>query len=281
MKSVNSLSGGETSSYMAVKYPTDYNIFALVRTNNKKLLFPDAKIRQIVSDKINDEFIGTLEDDMIIYTIMDLEQIIGRKIEWVTGKTFDEIIVKKAGFLPNERTRYCTIEMKIKPIAQWCYNNIELPIKMNIGFRSNEGLRAKAMIKREVEGFEPFKFNIGKTSNGRNKWKTLPYRKCEYPLMKDGIYKDNIQEYWKQNSRVRFANFNNCVGCFHQNPILLHHRSTENAVKYEWFASQERQKNYKNTFINGITYDTIRDKKLQFELFDYDFSDCDSGYCGL
>jgi len=54
MKSVNSLSGGETSSYMAVKYPTDYNIFALVRTNNKKLLFPDAKIRQIVSDKIND-----------------------------------------------------------------------------------------------------------------------------------------------------------------------------------------------------------------------------------
>ena len=42
-------------------------------------MFPDEKIRQIVSDKIGAEFIGTLEDDMIIYTILDLEQYIGQK----------------------------------------------------------------------------------------------------------------------------------------------------------------------------------------------------------
>ena len=34
-------------------------------------MFPDAKIRQEVSDKIGAEFIGTLEDDTIIYTILD------------------------------------------------------------------------------------------------------------------------------------------------------------------------------------------------------------------
>jgi hypothetical protein len=66
MKTVNSLSGGKTSSYIAVNYPADYNVFALVRTSDTNCLFPDAKIRQIVSDKIGTEFIGTLEEDAII-----------------------------------------------------------------------------------------------------------------------------------------------------------------------------------------------------------------------
>lgn len=73
MKTVNSLSGGKTSSYIAVNYPADYNIFALVRTDDKKCMFPDAKVRQIVSDRIGKEFIGTLEMDEIIYTMLDLE----------------------------------------------------------------------------------------------------------------------------------------------------------------------------------------------------------------
>lgn len=73
MKTVNSLSGGKTSSYIAANYPADYNVFSLVRTDDVKVLFPDAKVRQIVSDRIGREFIGTLEEDTIIYTMLDLE----------------------------------------------------------------------------------------------------------------------------------------------------------------------------------------------------------------
>ena len=65
MKLVNCLSGGKTSSYIAANYKSDHNVFALVRTNDVKCIFPDKKIRQIVSDKLGLEFIGTLEDDMI------------------------------------------------------------------------------------------------------------------------------------------------------------------------------------------------------------------------
>lgn len=72
MKTVNSLSGGKTSSYLAVHYPADYNVFSLVRTDDKRVLFPDEKVRQIVSDKIGKEFIGTLEEDTIVYTMLDL-----------------------------------------------------------------------------------------------------------------------------------------------------------------------------------------------------------------
>lgn len=120
MKTVNSLSGGKTSSYIAVNYPADYNIFALVRTNDKKCLFPDANIRQIVSDKIGTEFIGTLEEDMIIYTMLDLEQYIGREIIWLSERTFEDVIKKHSNYLPNIMSRFCTTDMKVFPIAQWC-----------------------------------------------------------------------------------------------------------------------------------------------------------------
>ena len=69
MKTVNSISGGKTSAYIAANYPADYNVFSLVRTDDKSCIYPDAKVRQIVSDKIGQEFIGTLEDDIIIETI--------------------------------------------------------------------------------------------------------------------------------------------------------------------------------------------------------------------
>ena len=46
MKTVNSLSGGKTSSYIAANYPADYNVFSLVRTDDKNCMFPDTKIRQ-------------------------------------------------------------------------------------------------------------------------------------------------------------------------------------------------------------------------------------------
>ena len=148
MKTVNSLSGGKTSSYIAANYPVDYNIFALVRTNDKNCIFPDAKIRQIVSDKIGTEFIGTLEMDEIIYTMLDLEQFIGQKIDWISPKTFEQVISDAGDYLPNIMTRFCTSKMKVEPIAQWLYENHLTPCEMRIGFRANEQRRAKRMIDR-------------------------------------------------------------------------------------------------------------------------------------
>jgi hypothetical protein len=114
MKTINSLSGGKTSSYIAANYPADYELFSLVRTSDPDCLFPDAKIRQEVSDRIGQEFIGTLEQDDIIYTMLDLEQFIGRKITWITGRTFDDVLQRgKNGKvqLPNAMRRFCTVEM--------------------------------------------------------------------------------------------------------------------------------------------------------------------------
>ena len=154
MKTVNSISGGKTSSYLSKHYPADINIFSLVRIDDKDNLWmkgKDEKTRQIVSDKLGKEFIGTAEMDEIIYTILDLEQFIGSEITWVTGNSFEEIIKKNYGYLPNKMTRYCTVEMKLKPIFNWLQENTELPVEMRIGFRPNEISRAETVLKRADE----------------------------------------------------------------------------------------------------------------------------------
>jgi hypothetical protein len=285
IKTINSLSGGKTSSYVAANHPADYDIFSLVRIEDNKSKFPDKKIRKEVEDRIKAPFIATAEDDMIIYTMLDLEQYIGREITWVTGNTFDQVIINKKSkgntFLPSYMRRFCTTEMKTKPIASWIYNNLKSTPIMNFGFRSNEHSRAKRMIERQNEnGNIEVKISIGKSKNGRNKWKTINYCKPNFPLIEDGVYKDQIEKYWK-DKKVRFAWMNNCVGCFHKEPALLKKMWEKHPNKLEWFASKERESINNATWSDLFTYDQIKKWNTQFQLFDDDFNECDSGYCGI
>ena len=283
MITVNSLSGGKTSSFIAANYPANFNVFALVRTNDKNCLFPDSKIRQLISDKINAEFIGTLEQNEIIYTILDLEQYLGTQINWVTGKTFDEIINRNGKkYLPNVTQRFCTTELKLLPIFKWWLNNFNDPVEMRIGFRANEMKRAKNMLeKTDQNGYLLFKDIIGQHKNGKNKWQNIPWQKPKFPLIENRIFKDQIENFWNDKP-VRFAYLNNCVGCFHRNEILLKYMSEKEPQKFQWFIDQEINNGYnKRTFKNGITYEKIKSWKTQLKLFENDFNDCDSGYCGL
>jgi hypothetical protein len=281
MKTVNSLSGGKTSSYIAANYSADYNVFSLVRTSDKKCMFPDAKIRQQVSDRLGTEFIGTLEEDTIIYTMLDLEQYIGSKIDWVTGKTFDDAIVKtKKGtkFLPNKMARYCTTELKTMPILYWMYDEIKEPVIMRFGYRANETRRAIKMIdKTDEEGYTKVKATFTTLKDGRNSWGEYRYCKPEFPLIDDNIYKDTIEEFWK-DKYVRFAYMNNCVGCWWRSPLLLKKMHNKHPEKMQWFADQETSK---SKWRSDVKYSEILKWKTQTELFDDDFNECDSGYCGL
>ena len=281
MKTVNSLSGGKTSSYIAANYPADYNVFSLVRTDDKNCMFPDAKIRQEVSDRIGKEFIGTLEEDAIIYTMLDLEQFIGSKIDWVSGKTFDNVIIKtKKGtkYLPNKMARYCTTELKTMPILYWMYEKVKEPVFMRFGYRANETKRAlKMMSKTDDEGFTKVKATFTTLKDGRKSWGEYKYCKPQFPLIADNIYKDTIEEFWRDKD-VRFAYMNNCVGCWWRSPLLLKKMSDKHPVKMKWFADQETSK---SKWRSDIMYKDIMKWKTQMELFDDDFNECDSGYCGL
>ena len=282
MKTLNSLSCGKTSSYIAAHYPADYDVFSLVRIEDANCKFPDEKIRKEVEDRIQAPFIGTAEDNTIIYTMLDLEQYIGRPITWVTGKTFDEITTRKEKvYLPNKVQRFCTVEMKIEPMFYWWAENIGEPVETRIGFRANEMRRAKNMLERcNEDGLTEFKATFEKHPSGRNKWENVPYQKPAFPLIEAGLFKDTIEEYWKDKP-VRFAWMNNCVGCFHKNPMLLKKMWEKHPDKLEWFAKRERESVNGATWRSDITYDEVKAWNSQFELFDEDFNECDSVYCGL
>ena len=49
--------------------------------------------------------------------------------------------------------------------------------------------------------------------------------------------------------------------------------------KMEWFANQEE--NNKGRFKSEVSYREIINYNSQIMLFDDDFNECDSGYCGL
>ena len=281
LKTVNSISGGKTSAYISKHYPADHNVFSLVRTSDPKCIFPDSKVRQIVSDKLGVEFIGTLEMDDIIYTILDLEQYIGSEIKWVTGLTFDEVVKTKGGWLPNKLHRYCTTNMKLIPIFEWWYKEINEPVNMRIGFRANEQSRAKRMNEKlNSNGLLEIKATVEKHPSGKNKWQTFEWQRPEFPLIKDGIFKDHIENFWKDKT-VRFALMNNCVGCFHRNEILLNKMYQLHPNKIQWFADQENGRDKRDTWRTGITYQKIINHRIQTEIEFDDFSDCDSGFCGL
>ena len=271
---------------MMAKYPASINIFALVRIEDRDNLWmkgKDEKTRQLISDRIGEEFIGTAEMDDIIYTILDLEQYTGQGVNWVTGKTFEQIILDKGGYLPNKMARYCTSEMKIKPIFDFLQNTAELPVRMRIGYRFGESNETNRMIKlkerADENGLESYRTIVGRSKKGnQNKWGYVPYRITEFPLIEDKVPKDVIYNYWNDKP-VRFAYRNNCVGCVNRNPLFLSHMANKDPDTFNWFIKQEELTG--NNFDSKVLYKDVLNFGLQNKLFDDDFNDCDSGYCGL
>jgi hypothetical protein len=281
MITVNSVSGGKTSAYIAKHYPADINIFSLVRIEDKECLWmngKDEKTRQLISDRIGKEFIGTAEMDDIIYTILDLEQFIGKGIKIISGKTFEQIIKDNSNYLPNKMVRYCTTEMKFMPIFNYLRDLGVLPVEMRIGYRPNEIDRAERMSLKAINGYEQVNAVIGK-SKVNNKWGMVDYRIVKFPLIEDNITKDVIYNYW-ENKKVRFAYRNNCVMCVNRNPLMISHMTTKDIRKIEWAKKIEEKTS--NRFLSDASMSQILKYSIQGNLFnDEDFSDCDSGYCGL
>lgn len=293
MITVNSVSGGKTSAYLMAKFPADYNIFQLVRTEDEKCLWmegKDEKTRQIISDRIGMEFWGTMEEDEIIYTILDLEQYLGKEIIINTSyKTFEKMIEEHgARCLPSVMRRYCTEELKLQVAFDWWYENINQIVEMRIGYRCDpkEIARAKRMdAKCNNDGLLPFKHIIGtkETKKGlQNVWEETFWQKPIYPLIEiEPTYNDQISKFWKDKP-VRFAEFNNCVGCFHRDKILLKYMWEKHPNKMQVFADFEKNRKYKNdTFKmdDKITYERIKNWDFTGKLEFSDFTECDNGFC--
>lgn len=269
MKKIHSLSGGKTSSYMVVHYPADYNIFSLVRIEDVNCKPKDVSIVKYVSDKIGMDFIATAESDFTLYAMRDLEQLIGKEIIWVTGNTFENVNKKATGGkgLPNQMWRFCTTEMKLRPIWDWWYKNIREKIKMGIGFRYDEMERADRFSTT-------FKGIVGKRGT-RNKWEEIEWREGWFPLIEDKIIHPTVIK-WAEQSGIAFPIDSNCVGCFWKQVQQLRKNWDNEPKKMQWFAEQEGEnKRWKKE----MNYNQIKNIGLQTDFFFGTGSGCQAGYC--
>ncbi len=280
MKTVTSVSGGRTSAYLAANYPSDDLVFSLVRIEDESCRFKDEKVRQLVEDRIEAPFIATAEDDTIIYTMLDLEQYLGQQVTWVTGITFEEAIKLKGGWLPNKMNRYCTTELKMVPIFNWWKIRFSMdPVIMQIGYRAHEVSRANDMLSAcNADGLSEFEGTVAQMIKSRRfKWATIPWRKPSFPLIEEGIYKQDIARFWK-GKPVRFADYNNCHFCFNRNAYFLRYMYEQDPRKIRWAASQEGGEN--GYWKADVKYSDIIKMAKQGILFS-DFEGCDDGYCEI
>lgn len=258
MITVNSISGGKTSSFLAANYPADYNVFSLVCLNDVACRPKDPSLIQYVNAKLEKytpqygEFIATAEDDQTLVVMRDLEQYLGREITWVRGDNYDDVIDGGTqAFLPSWARRYCTEKTKLLPIFLWWFFNIGEAVNMRIGFRADEFMR----MERFFNNSNPTEFTIPVScalkGKKRMQHETFKWRYCSMPLVKDGIDNLDVKNYWRGKTvggslfdpvrDIVFPEISNCVFCFHKLKHILAHEWQINPEKMQWAANQEKK----------------------------------------
>jgi hypothetical protein len=278
MNTINSLSGGKTSSYLAVHWPADYEIFSLVCVDDAKCGHWDKSIMKYANDKLSNyqstfgEFIGTSENPIILKTMMDLEQKLGKEIIWVRGDSFDKAIQRKKA-LPNQQNRWCTTELKMKPIFEWCYTHLEFPIKMRVGFRMDE----KERIERFTTSFKT-SLQANKVKFWRHKWVVIEWRQGDFVLINTSHEK--IQKFWQEDkSGIIFPKDSNCQHCFWKNEQQILRNSIACSPQINW--ANNIEKKYKRRFRFDNSIEQILKMPMQLDFFESDgiSSSCQMGEC--
>lgn len=285
MKTVNSVSGGKTSAFMAKHYPADLNIFSLVCIDDVRCKPKDKKIIQYVNDKLeksgaikHGEFIATAEFDQVLYTILELEQFIGTEITWLRGVSFDELIDRKK-MTPYKFARFCTSELKMDVVGNYLSAAMEevdgdtQKFLNNVGIRYDEKERAKEGKDKELVT----KIHVGYHKSGRRKLKPVNWGVANYPLVQDKVTHYQVKKYWERKP-VRFGSDSNCVGCFWKHVQQLRKNWEDAPNKMRWFSDQEK-KRPKNCWNPNISYDNIKKVAVQQEFQFGTGSGCQSGYC--
>lgn len=263
MITVNSISGGKSSAYMAAHYPADYEVFALVCLDAIDCAPKDKSIIHYVNAKIEKyipeygEFIATAEDDQTLYAMRDLEQYLGREIIWTRGISYDKLIderYKRVQLgnifrLPSWARRYCTEEMKLLTIFMWWFWNIGEKCKMRIGFRADEFDR----MLRFFNNSDPVNFSIPVACSTKGKrlqrHENFNWRFCDMPLARGGVDKADVASFWKNKtvggnlfepSRIiKFPEISNCIFCFHKIKETLLLMAILHPNKMSWAAAKE------------------------------------------
>jgi hypothetical protein len=211
-------------------------------------------------------FIASREVDQTLVNLLKLEELIGKPIEWVWAKddhgnplTYDGLIGERK-MLPNQRTRFCTEELKLYPIFWHCYLNLmddpQDILWMNIGFRADEMGRVEKMRSTCQKLRFPSHCPAGaKNKRNKQRHKTIEYRVPAFPMAETGVDRLEVAKYWLDKG-WQFPIVSNCDGCFWHTPEQIRLQADLYPDRIlPWWGGWEKRTG--KTWIKGTTYDRI------------------------
>jgi hypothetical protein len=233
---VSSLSGGKTSLSMGMLHPTDYNIFAVVKIEDQSLAPKDKGLLREIQSRVPD-FIASRELDETLKAVLWFEQTTGKPVEWLSGKTFEQLIRDRSA-LPNQAMRFCTEELKIKPVYDWC-QKIGL-VQMNIGFRADEGRRVfSKMGARQVKGGWDMS-SWGQCERIPMTKRKAEWRILQFPLYSAGLDTFDVYNFWADKP-VEFPRISNCDFCHNHSRSEMILQNDLHSDRAEWTHTLERE----------------------------------------
>lgn len=139
-----------------------------------------------------------------------------------TGEPF-EALIKAKKYLPNIVTRFCTTELKIRPMKRYLVNKLGWKNwSAAVGIRADEHHRAK--------------------TDSRDRWSYW------YPLLDAGVSKKDIGDFWrKQNFDLRLGNADNktpkgnCDFCFLKSESILASMAKQHPDRVGWWLRMEKE----------------------------------------
>lgn len=236
-----SFSGGRTSAYMLANYEFDLAIFCNTGKEAEGTLDFIRKCGEYFDKEI--VWLEYTTDNKEKYKIVNFETASRN------GEPFEQLI-KKSKFIPNEMTRTCTLQLKIKTIQRYLKSkSVNLDdVDMMLGIRKDE----------------PKRYFKLKSSN-RNKWENV------MPLYKDNITENHIKDFWNQHpfDLNIHTHLGNCDLCFHKKISKKQNILKEMPQLADWWIEMENL--IGSTFNKNYSVsELLKMSKEQLNLFDND-----------
>lgn len=242
---------------MALHYPTDKYVFAVVKTLDKNAIPKDKGLLKEAQSRISD-FVASSSLDATLKIVLDLEQELGQEIRWISSDlTYDELIQRQKR-LPNWMTRICTVELKLKPIFEYCYfelSSIANMVLMYIGFRADESQRKVNLLDNCDKAYRfkyPYQCSL-KTK--KQSWKTVEWRIPYFPLIENNVNHQQIIKFWEQKG-WDFPLVSNCDFCFFHRYQEQRTQLEKYPERFQWWIDQEET--IGGTFKKEFSYKQIQ-----------------------
>jgi len=257
MKTIQSVSGGKSSAYMALHYPADDYTFAAVLSDDPACVIQDPDLRKYAQSKLpwfDWDRGGCRELDLTLLNLQRLEQELSHSITWVAAPfTFDTMLrgdatseirrvyagVSTSGMLPNKRMRFCTQALKLYPIFWHCWLQGDGdPVVMPIGFRWDERQRVERWTCKNDKIDVPTHCDIAGQFKDKHRHASIEWRVPTFPLYDDGIDRIDVVRFW-QGKRWDWPAVSNCDFCFFHRAAEHQHQAHHYPDRARWWVNQE------------------------------------------